>query len=253
MGTIRPMAMRFERIGTVCAGVVLILLAAPFVTILTGTDWRHFHLAAADAGAIFTSLSLSLLSIVLIALLGTPVAAWLAASSSNSRKIGQILVLLPLLTPSLALGILLATFYGGAGFARFGLVLTNNRAAFILAALYAGLPTYVVAARAALADMPPALTEVARTLGLTPLAVFFRVTLPLSRNGLAAALALAWVRAVGELGIVLIIAYFPQGMPIRLWVDLQDQGVAATFPLLLAFLAATLPLPLWLLGTTIRR
>jgi molybdate/tungstate transport system permease protein len=52
---------------------------------------------------------------------------------------------------------------------------------------------------------------------------------------------------VGELGIVLIFAYFPQGMPVRLWVDLEDGGLSATFPLLWLFLLAALPLPLWLL------
>ncbi|HET9147007.1 MAG TPA: ABC transporter permease subunit [Acetobacteraceae bacterium] len=241
-------------ISAIAAGIVLILLAAPFTTILTGTDWRHFSLGAEDIDAILTSISLGLVSLILIALLGTPVAAWLAAAPPGRHRAAQILVLLPLLTPPLALGILLATFYGGSGIAgRLGANLTNNRAAFILAAIYAGLPTYIIAARASLAEVPPALTEVARTLGLAPAAIFFRVALPLSRNGLAAALALAWVRAVGELGIVLIIAYFPQGMPIRLWVDLQDQGVGATFPLLLAFLGATLPLPLWLLGGAMRR
>ena len=35
-------------------------------------------------------------------------------------------------------------------------------------------------------------------------------------------------------------------MPVRLWVDLQDDGGAAVFPLLAVFLAVTLPLPLWL-------
>ena len=183
-------------------------------------------------------------------ILGTPAAAWLAAPSSKARAFGRVLVLLPLLTPPLALGILLATFYGGvtSSFHWLGLTLANDPAAFVLAGLYAGMPTYIVAARTALTAVPRELKDVARTLGLTPLGVFFRITLPLARAGIAAGLALAWVRAVGELGIVLIVAYFPQGMPIRLWVDLQDQGVASTFPLLLAFLAAALPLPIWLLS-----
>ena len=156
-----------------------------------------------------------------------------------------------MLTPTLALGILLATFYGpatpvGAAFARIGLRLTNTPAAFVLAAVYAALPTYIIAARAALAAVPAEFEAVARTLGDPPARVFFRVTLPLARRGLAAALALCWVRALGEFGIVLIIAYFPAGMPVQLWTDLQDLGIQAVFPLLAAFLLATLPLPLWL-------
>jgi molybdate/tungstate transport system permease protein len=51
---------------------------------------------------------------------------------------------------------------------------------------------------------------------------------------------------MGEFGIVLIIAYFPAGMPVQLWSDVQDFGIAAVFPLLAAFLLAALPVPLWL-------
>jgi molybdate/tungstate transport system permease protein len=57
---------------------------------------------------------------------------------------------------------------------------------------------------------------------------------------------------MGEFGIVLIIAYFPAGMPVQLWIDVQDFGIAAVFPLLAAFLLAALPLPLWL-GLRTRR
>jgi molybdate/tungstate transport system permease protein len=51
---------------------------------------------------------------------------------------------------------------------------------------------------------------------------------------------------------VLIIAYYPQGLPVRLWVDVQDEGIAAVFPLLAVFLLVALPLPLWL-GLRTRR
>ena len=109
------------------------------------------------------------------------------------------------------------------------------------------MPTFVVAARSAFAEIPPELAESARTLGVRRSQIFRYILLPLAADGIGAALALAWVRGVGELGIVLIFAYFPQGMPIRLWVNLQDSGLDATFPLLWVFLAVALPLPLWLL------
>ena len=228
------------------------MLAAPFVGLALLTHWRHFYLSGNDVTAITNSLLYGLASLVLIALLGTPFAFWLATASSRLRDGAQFFLLLPLLTPPLALGILLAAFYGpigpvGALLARFGLIISNNPAALMIAGLYAGLPTFVVAARTAFADIPPEFAEQARTLGVGRAAIFRAITLPLAASGLGAALALAWVRGVGERGIVLIFAYFPQGMPIRLWVNLQDSGLDATFPLLWVFLAAALPLPLWLL------
>lgn len=234
------------------------MLGAPFAGLVLITDWARFSLPAADIRSIFISVGYGLLALAAIALLGTPLAYWLATARSRARAGAQLFLLLPLLTPPLALGILLASFYGpigpiGALLGRFGVLITNDPVAFLLAGLYAGLPTYIVAARGAFAEIPGELAESALTLGVTRWQIFFHITLPMARDGLGAALALAWVRGVGELGIVLIFAYFPQGMPVRLWVDLQDGGLSATFPLLWVFLLAALPLPLWLLRRSGKR
>ncbi len=236
---------------------VLIFLTVPLFALLTAGDIFAPDLSADDVGAIGVSLAGGAVSLVLIALLGTPLAAYLARARTRLGAVAEALVLVPMLMPTLAIGILLAAFYGpaapaGQALARLGILLTNTPAAFVLAAIYAALPTYVIAARAALVEVPAELEQVARTLGKTPAQSFFRVTLPLAQRGLAAALALAWVRAMGEFGIVLIIAYYPQGLPVRLWVDVQDDGIAAVFPLLAIFLLVALPLPLWL-GLRARR
>lgn len=229
----------------------------PLLGLLTGGDWSPENLTTDDLRAILTSLLGGGAAVILITVFGTPLALYLARMPGRLSAIAETLVLIPMLMPTLALGILLASFYGpaapaGAFFARIGLILTNTPAAFVLAALYAALPTYILAARSALVEVPREFEQVARTLGDSPLRVFFRVTLPLAQRGLAAALALCWVRALGEFGIVLIIAYFPAGMPVRLWIDVQDLGIQAVFPLVAVFLMATLPLPLWL-GLRARR
>ena len=240
----------------------ILLLTLGFLTVplfgrVTGADWFTASISDDDFRAILTSLTGGAVALILIALFGTPLALYLARSASRLSALAESLVLIPMLMPTLAIGILLAAFYGpnapaGAALARLGIILTNTPAAFVLAALYAALPTYIIAARAALAEVPAELEDVARTLGQSPARVFFRITLPLAQRGLAAALALSWVRAMGEFGIVLIIAYYPQGMPVRLWVDFQDEGLQSVFPLLAVFLLLALPLPLWL-GLRARR
>ena len=64
--------------------------------------------------------------------------------------------------------------------------------------------------------------------------------------------AIAWVRALGEFGIVLITAYFPQGIPVKLWVNLQDIGLDAIYALLWLFFLVAIPLPL-IFGVISRR
>ena len=51
---------------------------------------------------------------------------------------------------------------------------------------------------------------------------------------------------MGEFGIMLMLAYYPAGMPVQLWTDVQELGLQAVFPLVGMFLLLTLPAPLWL-------
>ncbi len=221
------------------------------------TDWRGFQFAPGDLGSAFVSVVYSLIALPIIAVLGTPLAWWLARRDFHGKPVLDALLLLPLLTPPLAFGILLASLYGpygGAGLllGRLGLVLTNTAPAFVLAQVYGAMPYYVVTARAAFEGVPRELEEIALTLGKERWQVFLEVSLKLARLGLAAGLALAWVRALGEFGIVLIIAYFPHGMPVQLWVNLQDSGLDSVYPLLWLFFLLAMPLPLWL-GMVSRR
>ena len=92
----------------------------------------------------------------------------------------------------------------------------------------------------------------AALLGLRPWQVFRRVTFPLARLGFAAAVSLAWVRALGEFGAVIVTAYYPSGMPVQIWINLQDAGMPAVMPLLVVFLLTALPLP-WVIHLLAQR
>jgi molybdate/tungstate transport system permease protein len=169
----------------------------------------------------------------------------------------EAIILLALLTPPLAMGILLTAVFGPYGpvgglLARTGVEFTNSAGAFVLAQFYGALPYYVVAARVAFEGVPRELEHIALTLGKSPWQTFWQVSMPLARLGLAAGVALAWVRALGEFGIVLILAYYPQGIPVKLWVNLQDVGLTAVYPLLWVFFLVAMPLPL-ILGLASRR
>jgi len=227
----------------------LLMLAVPFLTLTGITHWHNFHLAWGDGEAIATSTGLGLISLLLIVVSGLPVAWWLSQAQGKARAMVEMLVLIPLLTPPLAMGILLVSAYGpygpaGSLLARLGIELVNNPAAFVLAQWYGALPYFITAARSAFAAVPVAILEAGRTLGASPWQRFRRLSLPLAAPGLASAVALAWVRAIGEFGIVMIFAYFPQGIPVKLYNNLQNDGVDAVYVLLWLLLLFTLPLPL---------
>jgi len=252
-----PSLQQGRRALAASGAIGLVALVLPFLGLAGATRWNALHLASGDLAAIGTSVLYTMMALAVIVLVGTPTAYWLARRRFTGKWLVELLVLLPLLTPPLAMGILLATLYGPYGWIghpaeRAGLTLTNSAAAFILAQFYGAAPYYIVAARAAFEGVPEELEQVALTLGKSRWQCFLRITLPLARLGLAAGIALAWVRALGEFGIVLIVAYFPQGIPVKLWVNLQDIGLNAVYPLLWLFFLIAMPVPL-LLGLLSRR
>lgn len=251
--------MRSRWIPRTASALFAVLLLYPFTALFArigawqwGPDVRGPALAS-----IRVSLLLTALAMVVIVALGTPVAAYIASCRARERLLWQAVLLIPILLPPLALGILLTLAFGpygsvGAWFEHYGIVMTNSAAAFTTTQVYVGMGYYVLGAVAALDAVPSILQKQAALLGLTPAKVFFRVTLPLSKLGLAVAISIAWVRAIGEFGAVVVTAYYPSGMPVQLWVNLQSFGLPAVMPLLLAFLAVALPIP-WLIHVLAQR
>ncbi len=114
-----------------------------------------------------------MLALGIIILIGMPVAWWLSQATGRKRLIGELLVMIPLLTPPLAMGILLVSAFGPYGvFGRWlsllGATLVNNPAAFVLAQVYGALPYFIVVSRSAFATVPKNILEAGQTLGASP-------------------------------------------------------------------------------------
>jgi molybdate/tungstate transport system permease protein len=203
------------------------------------------------------SLVLTAIALLFDVILGTPVAWYLARHTGRDKIVWEAAVLISVLMPPLALGILLSLAFGpttalGAWLLRIGLPTANSPLAFAATQVYVSIGYYILAARAALAAVPDNLERIAALLGLRPWQVFRRVTFPLARLGFAAALSLAWVRALGEFGAVIVTAYYPSGMPVQIWINLQNAGMPAVMPLLVVFLLTALPLP-WVIHLLAQR
>jgi molybdate/tungstate transport system permease protein len=253
--------MRVDRRWLARGGAALFALALlyPFTALFArigpwqwGEDVRGPALSSVRVSLLLTGCAM-----VIIVAMGTPVAAYIARCRTRERLLWQAVLLVPILLPPLALGILLTLAFGPYGavgkfLEHFGIMMTNSAAAFVSTQVYVGMGYYVLGAVAAFDAVPVMLEKQAALLGLAPWKVFLRVTLPLSRLGLAVALSIAWVRAIGEFGAVMVTAYYPSGMPVQLWVNLQSFGLPAVMPLLVVFLAAALPLP-WLVHVLAQR
>lgn len=253
------MSLNRQWLARIGAAVFAVFLLYPFTALFAHIgpwQWTD-NIRSPALASVRVSLLLTSLAMVVIVALGTPVALHITRCTTRERLVWQAVLLVPILLPPLALGILLTLAFGpftslGTWLEHYGVLMTNSATAFVVTQVYVGMGYYVLGAVAALDAVPVILQKQAALLGLTPAKVFLRVTLPLARLGLAVALTIAWVRAIGEFGAVVVTAYYPSGMPVQLWVNLQSFGLPAVMPLLIVFLAVALPLP-WLVHVLAQR
>lgn len=144
-------------------------------------------------------------------LLGGTLGWILARRRFRGKSVLDVVVMLPLIFPPIVLGYALLLALGRNGWLVQALpVFLQPEIVFatpglIIAAVVAGLPLMVKPVQTAFMGVPPRLREAAATLGERPWMVFWRVEWPLARRGIAAGLILSGGRALGEVGISLML------------------------------------------------
>lgn len=128
------------------------------------------------------------------------------------RDVIDALLTLPMVLPPTVLGYYLLVMLGRHGTVgqwlkeHFGIQLIFTWQGAVIAASIVAFPLVFKAARAAFENVEPTLEQAARVLGLSELAVFFRITLPLAWRGIMSGTLLAFARATGEFGATLMVA-----------------------------------------------
>ena len=168
---------------------------------MTDADWTAVRLTAALAG----------LSTVILLLLGTPLAWWLARTRSRLKPLATAVVALPLVLPPSVLGFYLLLLMGPQGpVGQLTEALGLGRLPFtfsglVVASVLYSLPFVVQPLQQAFEAIPVRMLEAAATLRAGPVDRFFSVALPLARPGLLTASVLGFAHTVGEFGVVLMI------------------------------------------------
>ena len=203
-------------VGTaVLFGFVLVPILAIFVRVPPATLVAQLHSKVA-LDALGVSLRSTLIAVAAVVVFGTPAAYLLGTVRFRGAAALTTLLELPLVLPPAVAGIGLFAAFGrfgllGGALRAFGVEIPFTRAAVVLALAFVALPFYTRTAVAAFASMDHQLLGVSRTLGAGRARTFFRVALPLARQGLSAGAALAWARALGEFGATILFAGSLQG------------------------------------------
>jgi molybdate transport system permease protein len=167
--------------------------------------------SSADLTAVLLTARLALVTTVLLLLIATPIAWWLARSPSRLKSVVGAIVTLPLVLPPAVIGFYLLVLLGPEGpigklTQQLGLgLLPFTFAGLVVASVIYSMPFVVQPIQQAFSAMGERPMEAAATLRASPLNAFLTVALPLARPGFITAAVLGFAHTVGEFGVVLMI------------------------------------------------
>jgi molybdate transport system permease protein len=168
-------------------------------------------LTSADFAAIWLTLQLAALTTVLLLLIGTPIAWWLARTRSWLKGPVGAVVALPLVLPPTVIGFYLLVAMGPHGLIgqfteSLGLgILPFSFAGLVVGSVFYSMPFVVQPLQNAFEAIGERPLEVAATLRAGPWDTFFSVVVPLAKPGFISASILGFAHTLGEFGVVLMI------------------------------------------------
>jgi len=164
-----------------------------------------------DFSPLLLTAKLATITTVILLLVGTPVAWWLANTKTRSKPVIEALVALPIVLPPTVLGFYLLILLGPQGWLgswwieMTGQTLTFSFSGLVIASVIYSLPFVVQPIQNAFESVGKDMMEAAYTLGAKPLDAFFTVALPLAKRGFLTGGVLGFAHTLGEFGVVLMV------------------------------------------------
>jgi molybdate/tungstate transport system permease protein len=185
--------------------------------------------------SLLLSLETSSVSTIICILTGIPLAYIIARASSRFAHLLRIIIALPLAIPPFVSGALLLNIYGNSSFLGMlaktnGLDLTQSPLGIILAQVFVISPFVVLTSMTGFENVNRNYEYASRILGKGAAFTFFTITIPLASREIAAGAVLAWIRALGEFGANVMMAYNPKTISIQLWEYNAIGGLGLVIP-----------------------
>jgi len=164
-----------------------------------------------ELGPVWLSLQLATVTVIVLLVVATPLAWWLAFTGSRARTVVEAVVAMPLVLPPTVLGFYLLVLLGPAGFigapwlSITDTTLTFSFAGLVLASVIYSFPFTIQPLQAAFESVGRAPLEAAATLGAGPFDRFWHVASPLALRGYVSAVVLTFAHTLGEFGVVLMV------------------------------------------------
>lgn len=202
---------------------------------------------------LYNSIRIAAVSTVLVFFLGIFAAHWIAKAPRLVKGVLDVALTLPLVLPPTVVGWLLLLAlgprrpFGGWLLETFGLRLTMTWPSAVFAAVAVSFPLMYRTARGAFESFDETLAQAGRTLGLGNAYIFWRIRMPVCRQGILAGVVLTFARALGEYGATAMVAGYTPGRTAtisttvyQLWRTNEDALAFRWVAVNLAFSAAVL-------------
>ncbi|MAC38209.1 MAG: molybdate ABC transporter permease subunit [Oceanicaulis sp.] len=200
--------------------------------------------------AILLTVQLALVTTLILFVIGTPLAWWLANTRTRFKPIVEAVTALPLVLPPTVIGFyLLIQFNPGSAIGGLWVRLAGDTLAFslsglVIASVIYSLPFMVQPLQTAFERVGQAPRDAAASLGASPLDAFVSVVMPLSLRGFITAGVLSFIHTVGEFGVVLMVGGNIPGrtrvVSIALYDHVETLDYASAHALALGLVAASL-------------
>jgi sulfate transport system permease protein len=181
------------------------------------------------ASALKLSFGVAFVVVAINAVFGTVTAWMLVRDDFRGKSVVNAVIDLPFALPTIVAGLTLLTLYGP--YSPVGIHLAFTRAAIVLALCFETLPFVIRTVQPVLLELDTEMEQAARSLGAGQFTVFRRIVLPNLLPGILSGSVLAFARALGEIGSVVLIAGSAVGTttaPILISNLLGDGGDQAT-------------------------
>lgn len=229
----------FKFLICLLSALALLYIVYPFASIVTFFDPENIISSIQRpelVDAFILSIVTASVSTGIIILFGIPLAYCLSRYNFPGRSILFVVVVIPLVLPPLASGALLLGVFNPSSILNLWfpeIEFTQSVIGIIVAQTYVASPFMILASLTAFGAIDKSLEDIARILGKKNWKVFIQVSLPLAKRGILIGIVMTWIRAIGELGATLMLAYNPHTISIQIYEDNAIGGLTYAIPSIL--------------------
>jgi len=220
--------------------IFVLLITFPILYFASQVTFQSLLAAAKNPGfqgALLNSFFTSIISTLIILVLGVPFAYVMARCDFSGKKILDNLIDLPILIPQTVAGVALLVLLGPKSplgefmYKNCHIAVANGYLGIIAAQVFVSSPFLIRSAVNAFEGVDQKLEDASRTLGSSPFNTFWRISLPLAGSGIFNGCILSWARSLSEVGSLMVIAYYPMTASVFIYDEFIKYGLTETQPI----------------------